>query len=32
MTGRHAGGNMNVTKRTEKELSYTEGAVHYIEA
>jgi hypothetical protein len=32
MTGRHVGGNMNVTKRTEKELSYAEGMVHYIKA
>jgi hypothetical protein len=32
MTVRHIGGNMNVTKRMEKELSYVEGTVHYIEA
>jgi hypothetical protein len=32
MTGRHVGGNMNVTKGTEKELSYAEGTVHHIEA
>jgi hypothetical protein len=32
MTGRHVGGTINVTKRTEKELSHAQGMVRYIKA